>query len=615
MPPQPEPAPRAPARAAPAPTPPWLRPAALFLVLLTAKAALCLLRAADGAGAALRSPLLPLGLLQEDAAVSLGLLGVEYPLSRVRGAPRLRAVALYALYAALCIYAAANVPVARVFGTPLTYPILRAAGGALSDSLAVYITPGNVLSVLAVLLAAVALPPLLRRAGRGPLFAVAGLGALALLLGGAARAHTDTGGLHRSAALTLLRTTISQRAAAGALPEVPPLPPEGEARDLGALRGAARGRSVLWILLESTAAQYLRPYGAAADPMPTLSALGARGLVFESVYAAYPESIKGLYSMLCAAYPAPHTDAELYAGAALPCDSVAERLRAAGYKTGLFHSGWFPYLGMAGVVQGRGFDVLMDAGTVGGRYATSFGTDEQATVARVLAFLDGLPPGAPFFAMYLPIAGHHPYESPGPRERPRPFGEGSDLQRYQNDLRLGDQALGELLDGMRRRGLLERTLLVVSGDHGEAFYQHPGNFAHTLHLYEENLRVPLVIAGPGVPALRAPQVGAVLDVAPTILALLGEAPPPRWQGRSLLDGTPGLARFFTDHAMTQLGLRQGRWKLIHDQESGRSRLFDLAADPGEERDLAAAEPARAGRYREHLQRFFARQRALLTVRR
>src|SRR5204862_8253498 len=126
-----------------------------------------------------------------------------------------------------------------------------------------------------------------------------------------------------------------------------------------------------------------------------------------------------------------------------------------------------------------------DAGSVGGRYRTSFGVDEAATVARLLAFIDGLPPGTPFFAMYLPIAGHHPYEAPGPRERPRPFGEGSDLSRYQNDLILGDRALGELLDGLARRGRGDATLIAVAGDHGEAFYQHEGNFAHTLYLYEE----------------------------------------------------------------------------------------------------------------------------------
>ena len=131
------------------------------------------------------------------------------------------------------------------------------------------------------------------------------------------------------------------------------------------------------------------------------------------------------------------------------------------------------------------------------------------------------------------------------------------------------------------------------------------------------MRVPLVIAGAGVPPapLRAPQVGSVIDVVPTILALCGVAPAAGYQGRSLLDGAPGVARFFTDHALWQLGLRQGPWKLIHEQESGRSRLYDLRRDPGERQDLSAVEPARAARYREHLQGFFARQRALLTARR
>src|ERR1051326_5072491 len=100
--------------------------------------------------------------------------------------------------------------------------------------------------------------------------------------------------------------------------------------------------------LESTAQRYLGIYGAEPDPMPNLSSLAREAIVFENAYAVYPESIKGLFSMLCSKYPAFGSSAENYG--ALPCRSVASELSSAGYRTGLFHSGRFGYLGMEAVI-------------------------------------------------------------------------------------------------------------------------------------------------------------------------------------------------------------------------------------------------------------------------
>lgn len=648
--------------------PAWaLRPACLLIVFVLAKGLVTGLAARDGLGVAGASPLSVLwalpALLEPDvrAALWLGGAGLVWAgvrrrlLSGVRR--RLGTFLTRFAYVALVLYTGANIPVARVLGTPLTYPILHAAGGALSDSLRVYVTPANVGSVALVVACAGVLPRLLRRL-RVALWLCVPL-ALILLLGPAARRHVDTRGLHRNALLTLLSTTWAQRApgaAARARSEGPdPVNTvrnneqtyltEDSSRDFStlsaitdsvhdfpaaaSLRGAARGRNVVWVILESTAAQYLRPFGGARDPMPNLTRLAAEGVRFQATYAAYPESIKGLFATLCATYPAAHTPAERYTQARHPCTSVAAAMQRAGYRTAMLHAGWFAYLGMDGVVQDRGFDVLTDAGGIGGRYATSFGVDEPATVRRVLEFVDAAADAEgsarkPFFVMYLPIAGHHPYRAPGPDERPQPFGTATDLDNYMNDLYLGDQALGALRDGLRQRGLDEETLWIVSGDHGEAFAQHPGNFAHTLFLYEENIHVPLVVAAPGpgpgpgsgaFAALRAagtqdsPQVASVLDIAPTILELCGLAPPRDWQGRSLLDGKSGVARFQIDHALWQVGLRHGPFKFIHELESGRSRLFDLRSDPGEQHDCAADHPARVSRYREHLRAFLPRQRA------
>jgi arylsulfatase A-like enzyme len=198
----------------------------------------------------------------------------------------------------------------------------------------------------------------------------------------------------------------------------------------------------------------------------------------------------------------------------------------------------------------------------------------------------------------MPIAGHHPSRAPG--AGPRPFDERSDRDAHANDLHVADDALGALRAGLTARGLDRRVVYVVAGDHGEAFGEHPGNVAHALYLYEENLRVPLFVAAPGAltgPPRRVPGLASLIDLAP--LALAGLRVPLAYEGRSLLGPQlpPRPVRFATEQGARRAGLRDGRWKLIVDEDTGRAQLFDLDADPGEGQDLSTRVPDRVARMR------------------
>jgi arylsulfatase A-like enzyme len=111
---------------------------------------------------------------------------------------------------------------------------------------------------------------------------------------------------------------------------------------------------------------------------------------------------------------------------------------------------------------------------------------------------------------------------------------------------------------------------------------------------------------------RAPEpvrrVASLIDTAPTVLDLLGLPIPAGYEGRSLLDGRSDMALFCTEYTLGLLGLRDGRWKLIHELESGRSLLFDLENDPEEKLDRTAELPERAAAYRDHLLRWAAAQK-------
>jgi arylsulfatase A-like enzyme len=165
------------------------------------------------------------------------------------------------------------------------------------------------------------------------------------------------------------------------------------------------------------------------------------------------------------------------------------------------------------------------------------------------------------------------------------------FNRYLNGVRHTDRALGKLLRHLQERGLAESTLVVVVGDHGQAFGQH-GQKLHAGGLYEENVHVPLILINPRLfKGEENPTVAGLLDVAPTVLDLLGVSPPGDWQGRSLFsrERSPRIY-FFTPWADFLFGYREGDRKCIFNATANKYEVFDLPTDPKETHNLASRSP-------------------------
>ena len=542
----------------------------------------------------------PFVFVWQDVLVALVFLAIDALLRR--------SVLGWLLYGAAVFYVAVNVPVARVLGTPMTWNMMRATRGPLEDSIRHHFTVSHVSSLFVVLVAGALLPLLLARQSVKPASPVLAVALIVVTIGAQAGSRIDTRGLHRNAFGALFGASVvhpgrvtNDQASFGEDASTTP----NSFEDLGHLRGAANGRNVVLIVLESTSARYLGLHGAVRDPMPTLTELARRAIVFESAYAVYPESVKGLFSTLCSRYPAFNVPVEVHARA--PCASLAESLAETGYRTAIFHSGRFGYLGMTSMIEGRGFDVREDAGAIGGHVRSSFGVDEPSTVRRMLEWIDSLQSGGRFFLMYLPVAGHHPYAIPEGRG---PFEGAGDFDRYLNALHHGDAALRVFIDGLRARHLDDRTLLVIQGDHGEAFGQHADNVAHSLFIYDENVRIPYLIAAPGLitEPVRIRRVASAVDTTPTILDLLGQEAAVEHQGVSLLKPEPRPAYFYTDYSLGWLGLRDLCWKYLYEIDAGRSKLFDVCSDPDETRDRAGDFPSRVATYRNRVERWAADQK-------
>jgi arylsulfatase len=214
-----------------------------------------------------------------------------------------------------------------------------------------------------------------------------------------------------------------------------------------------------------------------------------------------------------------------------------------------------------------------------------YGDRDGASTSLVLdlmAFQRDGATGTPFRGVGLTRAGEY---RPGPEERERI------RALYREDVETVDRELGALLDYLEARRLTQRTAIVLTADHGEEFWDH-GGLEHGRTLYEEVLRIPLVVADPGRPPAVHDHLTTVLDVTPTMLALAGVAPP-RLPGADLLDARAAPTRVLplgkTLFGEEWSGYRTASWKYARS-EGGEERLYDLTSDPGERRNLAAFVP-------------------------
>jgi lipoteichoic acid synthase len=162
--------------------------------------------------------------------------------------------------------------------------------------------------------------------------------------------------------------------------------------------------------------------------------------------------------------------------------------------------------------------------------------------------------------------------------------------RYADSLAYVDSQIKRLVDHLAATGMLERTALVITGDTGQAFLEH-GCVAHAGPVFEEVMRVPLIIRAPGLDPQARNAVCQHIDVPPTVLGLLGLAPHPSFQGTDLFGGHHPRPAYMMAHACArQFAIVKGDWKLTYDEDWRGYALFDLGVDPGERRNLADERP-------------------------
>ncbi len=372
---------------------------------------------------------------------------------------------------------------------------------------------------------------------------------------------------------------------------------------------------VVLLLLDTFRADNLSAWGGEAGVAPKLDALVERSLRFLDARATAAWTLPSIGTLMTGLYPGQHGGTDLDRGIGADLETLAGVLARNGYRTA----------------------AITDAGLFSRQFGQDHGFEwfEETPVAdwnleRTLAKARrrmAADDGRPLFLVVHTYRVHEPMRS-GPEEDGRPWREAVarlreerkaqgltlDAQRdpeylrvvrgfYRDAVRDLDAKVGAWVDELAAAGFLERGVVVLTADHGNSYGEHE-QIGHGGEMYDVKLRVPLALAGRDLPARAVRGVVSLIDVAPTIALLAGAEPSPTWPGRSLLAAAaprPSYAFDLRKHHQQVALFAEGKKLMAQDvnalREGRPTHAFDLAADPGEERNLAASQtwPGELGR--------------------
>jgi arylsulfatase A-like enzyme len=395
-----------------------------------------------------------------------------------------------------------------------------------------------------------------------------------------------------------------------------------------------RPPNIVFILADDLGVNDLGAYGRRDHRTPNLDRLAAEGLRFTTAYVASPICSPSRAAIMTGRAPARlHLTTFLPGRPDAPSQKVlhppirqqlpleettlAERLRAAGYATaaiGKWHLG-----GDGFTPREQGFDVYHPGQATTTPSETEGGKGEYDLTREAQRFIDANRE-RPFFLYLAHNSPHIPYSA---QQHLVSANSGAFEPVYAATVQTLDDSVGRLLTHLDAAGLRERTIVVFTSDNGGLHVpegRHPRVTHNTPfragkgYLYEGGLRVPLIVQGPGVVRKRVIDTPFInTDWLPTLLELAGVPTGGELDGISqvklLASGkSSSEARplywhipHYTNQGSRPSGaVREGKWKVIEQYDDGRTELFDLSTDPGEARDLATAEPARAAALRARL---------------
>jgi arylsulfatase A-like enzyme len=419
--------------------------------------------------------------------------------------------------------------------------------------------------------------------------------------------------LHANAPVTLVHPRVD----GGGRPATTPL-----------AAGPRRDWNVILYVVDTLRADALGLYGGARPTSPRLDRFAEGAVVFERTVAQSAWTRPSVASMLTGMHPSAHGVLSIGDRLSARATLLSELLGEAGYDTAAFVTN-VNVTGPFGFKRGFAtFQYLPEEPKSRHVYASA-----AALHDALLAWI-GEPRARPFFVYAHASDPHAPYRPPsdtaarfvrpdapaslnpadpmlGLRRRVKALSPDDAVylrSLYDAEVAAFDAELGRLLDALGQDGLLDRTVVVIVGDHGEEFLDH-GGLEHGKTLYQELLHVPLIVRVPGGTGARTTVLAQHVDVAPTLLSLLGLPAPGGVAGHALLapDGAVVPASQREAFSSTRFGdaalmaLVVPPWKVVvPERGDARPQVFDLERDPAERENLEAAHPVLVGYARQRM---------------
>lgn len=385
---------------------------------------------------------------------------------------------------------------------------------------------------------------------------------------------------------------------------------------------AAAKPNVLLVTIDTLRADHLGAYGYERPTSPAMDRIAAAGAVFETVYAPMATTGPSHTTMLTSRYPLAHGVVRngIPLNEAVPL--LPEMLGAHGYRTAAFVSS-YPVSHRFGLA--RGFAQFDDdfGGAVSLKIQSwnqkpvegQFDRLGEVTVDRALAWLGEQQVDAPWFVWVHLFDPHAPYVPPSPYDETfaTPGAEKKEamIAAYDGEILYTDTQVARLVSSMQAAAGERGLMTILTSDHGEAFWEH-GRHGHNRTMFDEELRVPLIVHWPGRVAAgrRIVEPVHLVDLLPTIASATQLPLTTEVAGIDLLPAITGDARIDPARSLylqrpdaagrgekkarrpSSFGVRQGAWKMVESRRATERFLFDLASDPGETKSLTAAEPAR-----------------------
>lgn len=336
---------------------------------------------------------------------------------------------------------------------------------------------------------------------------------------------------------------------------------------------APRDLNVILIFQESTYDKHLSLFGGKQDTQPLLSQYKNRMELFPNFFSVFAGSMNARFATFTGLYPL--GDYHAFTAHRVPVKSIFETLHDNGYDCSMFYSSYFDYTDFRDFLRNRGLGEVYDADTMPGVRKTkpvSWGLQEEETLNAMREQIKQYATSKQkFFLTYVPAAPHNPFDGTPDKFQKWKMEKIGDLTPfYYNDLLYMDWTISSLLDQLKESGLLDKTLVVITADHGEMLGENGGPVGHGWAMSPELANVPLIIMDPDHPGYRVNNtVGSQVDLMPTILDTLG-IPLPQgqlYQGASLYSPELSTNRTIYINTFRQYGIVEGRRFILGDRET------------------------------------------------